>query len=79
MQTAKNASQSVVKNRDVKMTMRKRIGSTTYRIGIYFNPDAKETLNEKVARLLKNDLQSMPGSATMELLQAGWLSERNVV
>jgi hypothetical protein len=31
----------------------RRIGSTTYRVGIYFNPNAKETLNEKVCRLLK--------------------------
>ena len=56
--------------------LHRRIGSTTYRIGIYFNPNAKETLNEKVCRLLKNDLQSEPNDAKMEPLQAGCLSER---
>ena len=56
--------------------LRRRIGSTTYRVGIYFNPSAKETLNAKVSRLLKNDLQSAWEDATMEPLQAGCLSER---
>ena len=56
--------------------LRRQIGSTTYRVGIYFNPNAKETLNDKVCRLLKNDLQTTPGNGTMESLQAGCLSER---
>jgi len=56
--------------------LHRRIGSTTYRMGIYFNPNAKETLNDKICRLLKNDLQSAPEAATMEPLQAGCLSER---
>jgi len=56
--------------------MRRRIGSTTYNVGIFFNPDAKETLDEKVRRLLINDLQCPPGNAKIETLQAGWLSER---
>jgi hypothetical protein len=57
----------------------RRIGSTTYRVGIYFNPAAKETLNEKVCRLLKNDLHSPPANATMEPLQAARLSERGTL
>ena len=57
-------------------SLRRQIGSTTYRLGIYFNPNAKETLNEKVCRLLKNDLQSAQEDATIKPLQAGCLSER---
>ena len=57
--------------------LHRRIGSTTYRVRLYFNPNAKETLDEKVRRLLKNDLQSAPENATMESLQADWLSERS--
>jgi hypothetical protein len=56
--------------------LQRRIGSTTYRVRLHFNPNAKETLNEKVQRLLKNDLQSAPDSVKMESLQADWLSER---
>ena len=55
----------------------RRIGSTHYRVGIHFNPNAQETLNEKVLRLTKNDLQSAPQNATMKPLQADWLSERS--
>jgi len=60
-----------------QFVLRRRIGSTTYRVGIRFNPNARETLNDKVRRLLKNDLQSAAGHATMKSLQAGWLSERS--
>ena len=56
--------------------LQRRIGSTNYRVKIHFNPNARETLNEKVQRLLKNDLQSAPENAKVETLQAGWLSER---
>ena len=62
-----------------QFVLQKRIGSTTYNVGIYFKEDAKETLDEKVARLLVNDLQSAPKNGTMKPLQAGWLSERGSV
>ena len=55
----------------------RRIGSTTYRARVFWSPDAKETLDDKVLRLLKNELQSSPENATMKPLQAGWLSERS--
>jgi len=57
--------------------LHRQIGSTTFRVRLHFNPDARETLDEKVRRLLKNDLQSASGDATMVPLQAGWLSERS--
>jgi hypothetical protein len=57
--------------------LHRRIGSTTYKVGLHFNKNAKETLEDKIRRLLKNDLQSAPGHAKMEPLQAGWLSERS--
>ena len=61
-----------------QFVIHRRIGSTTYRSRIFFSPNAKETLDEKVRRLLKNELQSAPSNATMEALQAGWLSEGEV-
>jgi len=77
MQTAKNTSQSVVKNCDVKMTMRKRIGSTVYEVNVTCNPDARETMSEKILRLIKNDLHFSPRPATIKMLQAGRLSGRS--
>ena len=61
------------------MTMQKRIGSTTYHIGLHFNPNATETLEEKIRRMLKNDLQSSTKHDTLPLLQAGWLPGRSSV
>ena len=56
--------------------LHRKIGSTHYKIGIHFSPDAKETLDDKVRRLLKNDLKAASENVKMGSLQAGWLSER---
>ena len=34
----------------------KRIGSVIYQVSVNFKPDAKETLDKKIVRLIKNDL-----------------------
>jgi len=34
----------------------KRIGSVTYEVGIHFNKDAKETMDKKIMRLIKNEM-----------------------
>jgi len=39
------------------MKMQKRIGSTVYEVYVYFNQDAKETMDAKILRLIKNDAQ----------------------
>ena len=72
MNTVKNSTTS-----PEPYVIKRQIGSTLYKVGIHFNPNAKETLNEKVRRLLQNDLKSAPENATMESLQASWLSERS--
>jgi len=56
--------------------LHRQIGSTTFKVGIHFNEEASETLNDKVLRMLKNDLQYPSNNATMKPLQAGWLPER---
>ena len=39
------------------LNVRKRIGSTVYEVNVYFNQDAKETMNEKIMRLIRNEAQ----------------------
>ena len=34
---------------------RKRLGSTTFYVAVYSNPNAKETVQDKIARLIRND------------------------
>jgi len=43
---------------DQPLNVRKRIGSTVYEVNVYFNPDAKETMNDKIMRLIRNEVQS---------------------
>ena len=37
------------------LTMRKQIGSTVYEVSVYFKQDAKETMNDIILRLIKNE------------------------
>ena len=39
-------------------TFTKRIGSTTYRVGVHFSRTSKETANDKIARLVKSEAQN---------------------
>ena len=56
--------------------LQKRIGSTLFKVNICFNEKSKETLENKVLRLIKNDLRFTQENITMKPLQAGWLLER---
>jgi hypothetical protein len=35
--------------------IRKRIGSTTYEVEVYFSPGSRETLDEKILRLVRGE------------------------
>jgi hypothetical protein len=50
-----------------------RIGSTVYRVSVYFPKIEDETLEAKILRLTKNDLISESGRSMMDSLQTGWL------
>ena len=53
----------------------RRIGSTLYRVRARFSEHSRETLDEKIIRLLKNDLNAGSKHAKVKALQTGWLSE----
>jgi hypothetical protein len=36
-------------------TFTRRIGSTTYRVGVHFNGNSRETMNDKILRLIQNE------------------------
>ena len=57
--------------------LRKRIGSTVYEVRVRFNPDAKETMDDKILRLVRNDLNKPPQNAKMTLPQTSRLPERS--
>ena len=37
----------------------KRIGPIIYEVGIHFKKDAKETMDTKILRLIKNDMEAV--------------------
>ena len=43
---------------------KKRIGSTTFHVAVYFNPNAKETAEDKIIRLIRNDTALVERSTT---------------
>jgi hypothetical protein len=47
-----------VKSQRVADTSRftKRIGSTEYKVGVYFKQDAKETLEDKIFRIIEREV-----------------------
>ena len=40
-------------------TVRKQIGKTTYIVRVHFSQTAKETMEDKIKRMLKNEIQQM--------------------
>ena len=57
--------------------LHKKIGSTFYKVNIYFNNTNPESLEEKISRIIKNDLSFTQKDAKIKSLQTGWLSERS--
>jgi len=37
----------------------KRIGKTTYHVKTHFNPNSRETMSDKIMRMLRNDVRNM--------------------
>jgi hypothetical protein len=42
---------------------KRRIGNTTYRIGVHFNNASNETLDDKIIRLVRNETTSREGKS----------------
>ena len=38
----------------------KRIGKTTYRVNVHFNPNSRETMSDKTIRMLKSEVSQSP-------------------
>ena len=54
----------------------KRIGSSLYKVSVHFSQDSKETIDDKIFRLAKNELNFPHKCATIKRLQTGQLSGR---
>lgn len=45
-------------NQTQPMLMTKRIGSTNYRVAVHFSRTSRESLDDKILRLIRNDTES---------------------
>jgi hypothetical protein len=52
-----------------------RIGSTVYRVSVFFPAEETETLEEKITRLIKSDLKFQSNRGIMDILQTGRLPD----
>jgi len=59
-----------------QLDTQKRIGSTVYEIEVYVKNDAAETIEEKIMRLVRNDLNPTPSHAMIDMPQTSRLPER---
>ena len=56
MNTNKNPTAEITKPQE-PYRFKKRLGSTTFHVAVHFNPAAKETAEDKIIRLIKNDAE----------------------
>ena len=59
------------------INIQKRIGSTVYVVNAYLNQNTKETMNDKILRLIKNDLNLAVNTDRVDLPQTSRLPERS--
>ncbi|MGL5254241.1 MAG: transposon-encoded TnpW family protein [Brevinema sp.] len=52
-----NVIKNEVANTTPEATFTHKIGKTTYVVGVHFSKTSKETINDKIERLILNDLQ----------------------
>ena len=73
-----NKSKTVKIQRDADTSrFNKRIGSTLYKVNVYFSKDSSENINDKILRLAKKELNFTPSCATIKGLQTERLSGRS--
>ena len=54
---AKATPQTEQRNPPEPFTIRRQIGTIVYEVEVHFNPDAKETMHDKMLRLLRHDME----------------------
>jgi hypothetical protein len=86
MQTAEKATETttaVTGTRDgyipaESLNALKRIGSTVYELEVYVKSNAGETIEEKIMRLIRNDLNLTSSHVKINMPQTSRLAERSL-
>lgn len=56
--TQKENKQMENKKTNTPVALRKQIGGTTYVVRVHFNEDAKESMKDKIKRLITNEVRA---------------------
>lgn len=56
--TQKENKQMENKKANTPVALRKQIGGTTYVVRVHFNEDAKESMKDKIKRLIANEVRA---------------------
>lgn len=56
--TQKENKQMENKKANTSVALRKQIGGTTYVVRVHFNEDAKESMKDKIKRLIANEVRA---------------------
>ena len=56
--TKKKNKQMENKKTNTPVALRKQIGGTTYVVRVHFNEDAKESMKDKIKRLIANEVRA---------------------
>jgi len=59
--------QETTENESTPGTFKRRIGNTVYRVNVHYSNTSKETINDKITRLVKNDVTWDPREVPQEL------------
>lgn len=54
-----NSTVSMPEQKDERSALVKKIGKTTYRVTIHFSTTSRETMSDKIKRMLRNEISQM--------------------
>lgn len=61
--TQKESKRMANRKANTLVALRKMIGGTMYCVRVHFNEDAKETMKDKIKRMLENDVKASQHTA----------------
>ena len=56
--------------------IKKRIGTSVYEVNVFFDPDAKESMKDKILRLIRNDMNLTSNGAVNSSFYTSRMHER---
>ena len=59
---AQERKEIIINTERAGFTFSRRIGNTNYKVKVHFDPDASDTMEDKIIRLIRNEAVTIPDS-----------------